>query len=105
MINEGVGGTPVYGAGMVNGTNNEITFFTFPAKMRITPVTSPTTAGGFRLDIAGTLTATGTITAPASGNTTITGSVTTTAVATSGQAVLFTGGQLGTGVLGFSAEP
>jgi hypothetical protein len=105
QVNEGVGGTPIVGYGMVNGTNNELIGINFPVTMRITPVTSPITAGGFRLDIAGTLTATGTIGAPANGNTKQIGELNTTAVATSGQATWLTGGQLGTGVLGFSAEP
>jgi hypothetical protein len=106
LITEATGNaTPVYANGMVAGTNQEILAFNFPAAMRIVPSTTPITLGSFELNIAGTLTSPTAVSAPALGNTNFVGQLKSQTTATAGQAVQWTGGTLGTGRLGFSAEP
>lgn len=98
-------GTPIYGQGMVAGTNQENIAFNMPAPMRIAPVTTPITLGSFELNIAGTLTSPTAVTAPAGTNTNLVGMLKSQTTATSGQAVQWVGGTGGAGRLGFSAEP
>lgn len=108
QINEAASGgiTPIYGFGEVSQTNVEFVQFNYPAAMRITPVTSPITQGSFGLNVAGVATSATGLTAVSGGNTTLIGSIRSTGTAaTVGQIVQFIGGALGTGKLGFSAEP
>lgn len=98
-------GTPVYGQGMVGGTNQELIGFNFPVAMEIVPSTTPITLGSFELNIAGTLTSPAAVTAPTGSNTNLIGQLKSQTTATTGQAVQWVGGTLGTGRLGFSAEP
>ena len=101
-ISSAASGTPIFGSGMVSGTNNEVFYIPLPVVMRITPVTSPIVSTGFVVDVSGTLTALGAITAQT--NTQRAASLGASATATTGQAVLLTTNAAG-GTVGFSAEP
>jgi len=101
----GAAGTPVYASGQAEATNTWGATFVFPALMRITPVVSPLTAGGFKVNAAGTLQAVTNLTVTGFQQTQHTGAVGGTATITAGQGTTFVGSGAGTGVIGFSAEP
>ncbi len=107
QITEAGAGTPFYAVGYVPSTNIAEAMIQFPTLMRITPVTSPITTGGFKFLLAGTATAPGTLVTTGTTNTTPrTAGIGSSGMAsgTAGQATILTG-NAGTGVLGFSAEP
>lgn len=94
--------TPIYGQGMA-GLGRQWTLFNFPTMMAITPVTSPITLGSFEINIAGVPTSPTTVTAGS--NTQIGGQLQSGNTVTAGQAIQWINGALGSGRLGFSAEP
>ena len=103
LISEGSTGTPTYGTASVGPANVETTVIPFPVAMRIAPSSTPLTVGSFELLIAGVPTSPSTLTAVT--NTTFNGSLGSTATAVQGQTAILTRGSLGTGRIGFSAEP
>jgi len=101
----GSAGTPIYASAIVGATNQVNILYRFPQLMRITPITSPITIGGFKLLIAGTQTTPGTLVTTGVSNTPATGALSSQTTATAGQASEFVGSGAGTGVIGWSAEP
>src|SRR3984885_4785386 len=103
-------GTAVYCAGQGTTTSGFNVVCPFPTQMRITPVVSPTTAGGFSINAAGTdkvitnfNNATVTQT-PRAG--VLSGTAATSITAGQGTTLVGTGGAAGVlGVIGWSAEP
>ena len=109
QITEGGSGTPVYANGFVPTTGIAQFMVQYPNLMRITPVSSPITIGGFKFLIAGGTATPGALSTLGTGanNQRTAGmgaSNVTGAGANTGAAVMLTGNS-GTGVLGFSAEP
>lgn len=107
QVTEAGSGTPFYATGYIPSTSIADVMLQFPALMRITPVTSPITLGGFKFLVAGTATAPASLTTSGTTNTTPrTAAIVGVGVgsATQGQGTILTGNS-GTGVLGFSAEP
>lgn len=104
----GSSGTPIYANGYLPNTGASQFSFQFPTTMRLTPVVSPITVGGFEFAHAGTLSAPSSITSTGLTQTQHTGNINanySTGGLTAGQGSLFVGSGAGTGVLGFSAEP
>lgn len=107
QITEAGSGTPFYATGYIPSTSLADVMVQFPTLMRITPVSSPITLGGFKFLVAGTATSPASITTSGTTNTTPrTAGLVGVGVgsATAGQGTILTGNS-GTGVLGFSAEP
>jgi hypothetical protein len=105
-INEAGTGTPIYASGMVTTTGGGMLLFQLPTYMRITPVVSPITIGGFRF-MAGTTqdTPSAVTAAQNSQDTAFLNFAYATGGLTAGNSTMFVGSGAGTGVLGFSAEP
>lgn len=107
-ITEAGSGTPVYANGFIPATGVAQFMVQFPNIMRITPISSPITLGGFKfLTSGGSTVAPGAITTMGTtSNTPRTAGMGASNVGGPfvGNAVLLTGNS-GSGVLGFSAEP
>jgi hypothetical protein len=101
----GSAGTPIYASGQAGATNTFNVVFNFPSLLRITPVVSPITAGGFKVNAAGTLQTVSQLSTTGLQQTARTGALGGVATITAGQGTTFVGSGAGTGVLGFSAEP
>ena len=104
-IFEAGAGTPIYCPGQGTTTNGFNATCQFPTLMRITPVTSPITIGGFKINAAGTLQTITVLNTTGLGNTPRTGNLSGTSTITAGQGTTLVGSGAGTGVLGWSAEP
>jgi hypothetical protein len=101
----GSAGTPIYASGQAGATNTFNVVFNFPSLLRITPVVSPITAGGFKVNAAGTLQTVSNLSVTGLQQTPRTGALGGSAAITAGQGTTFVGTGTGLGVLGFSAEP
>lgn len=101
----GSSGTPIYCPGTATTTNGFNINCQFPVAMRMTPVTTPITIGGFSVNNGGTLAVPSVLNVTGVTNTPRTGNLSGTAVITAGRGTVFVGTGLGTGVVGFSAEP
>lgn len=105
LTENGNSATPVYASGQATTTNGFNIVLPFQTNMRITPITSPITIGGFKINAAGTLQTISVLNAVGVTNTPRTGALSGTSVITAGQGTTFVGTGAGTGVVGFSAEP
>jgi hypothetical protein len=105
VLENGAAGTPIYATGQATTTNVFNVMFNMPTQMRITPVASPITAGGFKVNAAGTLQTVSQLSTTGLQQTARTGALGGVATITAGQGTTFVGSGAGTGVLGFSAEP
>ena len=105
QINENGAGTVIFCPGQATTTNGFNVVCQFPSRMRVTPTTTPITIGGFAINSAGTLRVPTVLNVTGVTNNQLTGGLSGTATITAGQGTTLTGSGLGTGVLGWSAEP
>jgi hypothetical protein len=105
QINENGSGTVIYCPGQAGATNTWNVVCQFPNRMRITPTTTPITAGGFKVNAAGTLQTVTNLSVTGLTNNQYQGGLGGNATITAGQGTTFDGSGAGTGVLGWSAEP
>lgn len=108
ILENGAAGTPIYANGYFPAASLADVMVQFPGFMRITPVVSPITAGGFKFMTLGTATTPGSITTAGTGSVTKnTAGIVGVGVggAVAGTGTMLVGSGAGTGVLGFSAEP
>lgn len=104
-IFEAGAGSPIHCPGQGTTTNGLNFTCQFPVVMRITPVTSPITIGGFKSNSAGTLQTIAVLNTTGLGNTPRTGNLSGTGTITAGQGTTLVSSGAGTGIIGWSAEP
>ena len=106
ILENGNSATPIYANGMGTTTGGINFMLKFAQYKRITPVTSPLTVGGFKANVAGTATTIASFTTTGMQNTQQTAGINAQGTGiTAGQATELIGTGVGTGVIGFSAEP
>ncbi len=105
QLTENGSGSDIFCPGQATTTNGFNITCQFPGLMRITPVTTPITIGGFKTNSAGTLQTISVLNVVGVGNTQRTGNLSGTGTITAGQGTSLVGSGAGTGVIGFSAEP
>lgn len=106
ILENGNSATPIYATGQGTTTNGFNVMFPLPSLMRLTPVVSPITIGGFKINQAGTLSTIASLNTTGVAQTPHTSALSGQSNGlTAGQGTTFVGSGAGTGVLGFSAEP